>query len=48
MKAAGKPVHKEYKFRALLKASPFQNTYTFVTWDWGYLDKDGWESSNIQ
>lgn len=38
----------EFKFRAIIKFNPFMNSYSYVTSDWGYLDKDGWETQNCQ
>lgn len=43
----GLPDLKGLKFRVLLKADPFKDRYTFETMDWGYVDKDGWETHNI-
>lgn len=38
----------EYKFRALIKLNPFNNSFSYVDSDWGYLDNDEWESNNVQ
>jgi len=46
-KAMGHELFTKYKFRAVIKFNPFTNSYSFVTSDWGYLDKDNWESKNI-
>lgn len=36
-----------FKFRVLIRVNPFNQTYSSHLVDWGYLDKDGWESDNI-
>lgn len=36
----------EYKYRALLRHDPFNNTWKFVGYDWGYLDTEGWKTNN--
>lgn len=40
-------LHKQYKFKALLKHEPFQNKYIYIKRDWGYLDKDTFETKRI-
>jgi hypothetical protein len=36
-----------YKFRALIKLNPFNQTYSYVTGDWGKIDADNWQTQNI-
>lgn len=38
---------KQYKFKALVKYDPFQSKYLYVKRDWGYLDKNIFETHNI-
>lgn len=36
-----------FKFRVVIKLNPFNQTYSYVTGDWGKIDADGWLSQNI-
>jgi len=36
-----------FKFRALIKLNPFNQTYSYVTGDWGKIDADGWQTKNV-
>ena len=36
-----------FKFRALIKLNPFNQTYSYVTGDFGKVDADGWQTENI-
>jgi hypothetical protein len=36
-----------FKFRALIKLNPFNQTYSFVDGDWGKVDADDWQTKNI-
>lgn len=45
--AIGTKLFKQYRLRALLKLNPFTNKYTYVVSDFGYLDKDVWETDHV-
>lgn len=36
-----------FKFRALMKVNPFNQTYSFQGADWGNIDEDVWKTQNI-
>ena len=36
-----------FKFRALIKLNPFNQTYSVVVGDWGKVDADDWQTKNI-
>jgi hypothetical protein len=42
---ASKP--ETFKFRALAKVNPFNQTYSFQIADWGNIAEDAWQSANI-
>lgn len=44
----GEQLHKQYKFKVLLKYDPFKEKYLYVKTDWGYLDKDGFKTNRIE
>jgi len=45
--ARNQQLQSQYKVKALLKHNPFTSRYEFVALDWGYLDKDGWETHQV-
>jgi len=36
-----------FKFRAVIKSNPFNQTYSYVTGDRGSIDSDDWETQNV-
>lgn len=36
-----------FKFRAVVKLNPFNQTYSYVSGDWGTIDADGWQTHNV-
>ncbi len=45
--AQGYEVQSQYKIKALLKEDPFKEEWKYVTSDWGYLNKEVFESNKI-
>jgi hypothetical protein len=45
--AEGGAVFGVFKFRAVIKLNPFNQTYSYVSADMGKIDADGWQSQNI-
>jgi len=37
-----------FKFRVVIKLNPFNQTYSYVTGDWGKIDADDWQTKNIR
>lgn len=46
--ANGEKLHKQYKLKALLRSDPFQDKYLLIESDWGYLDREKYETNNIK
>jgi len=40
-------IDRRFRFRALIKLNPFDDSYSFVAADWGEIDKDNWETDNL-
>src|ERR1039458_4441388 len=36
-----------FKFRALIKLNPFNQTYSYAAGDWGKVDADVWQTQNV-
>ena len=37
-----------FKFRVVIKLNPFNQTYSYVTGDWGKIEADDWLTQNIR
>ena len=46
-KAGGAGTNEIFKFRALLKVNPFNQSYSFQGADWGKIELDKWETDRI-